>query len=175
MKHLKAAASKAAVILFTLMLVGTMLTGSAVAQNAEINYDEGPNLVITEDSVTIAEHDRAEMASVLEYYDDDGEVATLPATINDSASENPIEVDYTKIDAEALSTFPRESADASAMNASEWSAGSGSVSAGSVGDVDAVEFDVSQTDGSSAVYTYSNFSSLSDANKRVLFSTFEIA
>ena len=37
MKHLKAAASKAAVILFTLMLVGTMLTGSAVAQNAETN------------------------------------------------------------------------------------------------------------------------------------------
>ena len=182
MKHLKAAASKAAVILFTLMLVGTMLTGSAVAQNAEINYDEGPNLVITEDSVTIAEHDRAEMASVLEYYDDNGEVTTLPATINDSASENPIEVDYTKIDAEALSTFPREDVNASAMDETEWtkdaagSAGTGTIAAGSVGDVSAVEFSASsQTSGDTMVFSYSNFSSLSDADKRVLFSTFEIA
>lgn len=181
MSRLKSGAYKALMAVMVLALMGSMMIAPAAAQNAELNYDEGPNLVITEDSVTIAEHDRAEMASVMEYYDDDGDVATLPAT-SDSASENPIEVDYTKIDADALSTFPRESDSASAMNDSEWtkdaagSAGTGTLAAGSVGDVDAVEFSTSsQTAGDSMLFSYSNFTALDDADKRVLFSAFEVA
>ena len=181
MTRLKSGATTALTMLMVLALIASVAVAPVAAQNSELNYDAGPNLVITEDSVTIADHDRTEMASPLEYYDDDGDVATLPATINHSASENPLEVDYTKIDAEAFETFPRESDDASAMDDTEWtkdaanSAGSGTIAASSVGDVDAVEFSASgQTSGDTMVFSYSNFTALDDADKRVLLSAFEV-
>lgn len=141
-----------------------------------LNYEEEktPNPYISAQTVTIAEHDRSEMTSPLQYYDDNGDLASLEATYNDS-QETPFTFRADQIDAAAYTKFPREHGN-SAINASEWTTSSGAGSSMTVSQtdgataagVDSVELNASVATGETASATYSNFSAIdTDPKKRV--------
>lgn len=90
-----------------------------------------PNPTI-EAQVTIDEWNNADFDSALEYYDDAGEAAELPASVNES-NDNPITLTATDIDFEERDEFPRLDAEdgdnsASALDSSEWTVSGASVS-----------------------------------------------
>lgn len=82
--------------------------------------------------VTIDEWSNADFSSALQYYDDAGETASLPASINGS-NDNPVTLTATDIDFEDRAEAPRldeETGDNSAsfLDSSEWSVSGASVS-----------------------------------------------
>ena len=118
-----------------------------------------PNPTI-ETQVTIDEWNNADFSSALEYYDDAGDAAELPASVNES-NDNPITLTATDIDFDERNEFPRldaESGDnsASALDSSEWTASGATVSDTTTAPgVDSLGYVGSATSDSA---TYSNLS-----------------
>jgi hypothetical protein len=157
------------------MLV-TQAAGSVAAADA-LNYeaDMAPDPYLEAD-VTVATHDRADMSGPLQFYDDNGALETLPASLN-SSMDAPLRVRYDQIDDEDLREFPRvtgeENNSVSAIqDVGDWTTSSATVSDadGTTADgVPAIQVSTSGlADGNTGTATYSNFSVESDANKRVL-------
>jgi len=118
--------------------------------------------------VTVDEWDGSDFSTALEYYDDSGDAATLPASLNDS-NDNPVTLSATAIDFEDRNEFPRtddeEDNSASALDADEWTESGATVSDSSThAGVDALNF-AGAASGDSA--TYSNFS-VEDGEKTYL-------
>ena len=122
-----------------------------------------------EADVTIDEWSGADMNSALQYYDDSGDVATLPASVNES-NDNPVTVTATDIDFDERDEFPRKSDEdgdnaASALDADEWTTSGATVgSTTTAPGVDALSFSGAASSDSA---TYSNFS-VSDGEKSYL-------
>lgn len=159
-------------------VVGTAGAAMAGGQgNSAINYDadQAPNPYIAEDYVTIAEHNQSAMDSPLAYYDDNGDVQTLPAKLNSSV-DNPIGLVPTEIDDPMFNEYPRkgDADEASVLDASEWTTSGASMD---VTDADgtpaegvpavSIATDGSLSDGNTASATYANQSITTDAEKRV--------
>ncbi|WP_256403255.1 hypothetical protein [Halorubrum salinum] len=113
-----------------------------------------------ETDVTIDEWSNAEFDSALEYYDDSGEAAELPASLNES-NDNPVTLTATDIDFDDRDQFPRldsEDGDnsASALDASEWTTSGATVSDSTTAPgVDALNYAGTASSDSA---TYSNVS-----------------
>ena len=153
--------------LIALLVVSSMVATPVMAVGG-IGWSgdsQAPNPVIEAD-VTVDEWNGAEMDSALQYYDDSGDIATLPASVNES-NDNPITVTATDIDFDDRNEFPRKSEedgdnDASALDADEWTTSGATVgSTTTAPGVDALSFSGTAS-GDSA--TYSNFS-VSDGEK----------
>jgi len=168
---------------FTALVVAGLVLLSAsgaglVAAATAINYDSSPaqSARVHEDVVTIEEHDRADMSGALAYYDDAGEVATLPADINDS-EEAPVGVHLAKINESQFREFPRlsteEGNNVTWTNAGNWttsSSGSGGMTVSSTtpaGDAQAVTFDITAAAAEWGEANYTKVDITSDAAKRV--------
>lgn len=166
----------------------TVLTISSVGTAAAapgLNYsdDRSPDPTAVEDQLIISEHDRGEMSALTDYYDDNGEVAELPATVNQS-QDTPAGVRFDQIDAEAHYLFPRIDGEtdnaATWTDASEWTTSSGSNSGVTVSDADAdgvqkVNYDGSIATGEQATSTFANNVSITtDADKRVMFAVVNV-
>ena len=157
----------AALIALT-VLMSMVATPVAAAGGLAWGADsKAPNPAISAD-VTVDEWDGAEFDSALQYYDDSGDAATLPASLNDS-NDNPITVTATDIDFEDRDEFPRKSDEednsASALDADEWTTGGATVgSTTTAPGVDALSFSGTAA-GDTA--TYSNFS-VDDGEKAYL-------
>jgi hypothetical protein len=155
----------------------------APTDDEQINYtaDSAPSVYAHADRVEIAEHDRASMSEVLEFYNDNGEAESLSgygAQLNESR-DMPIGVNLAKVKDLRYRTFPRISSEdgngATWTNTGNWSTSSSSSGSMSVSDttvsganVSSVTFDVSA--GSASEYgqaTYDRVSITSDATKRV--------
>ncbi|MBO4248379.1 hypothetical protein IL252_11195 [Halomicrobium sp. IBSBa] len=155
------------------------IAGSAAAAQPGLNFtsEKTPNPTIVEDELVVTSHDMDEMDGPLEYYDDSGEVATLPATVNQS-QDTPVGIRFDKIDADVYTQFPRISGEvdneANWTVATDWTTSSGGSSSMSVADADAdgvekLEFAASAASGETATATLSeNVSITNDPNKRVL-------
>lgn len=163
-------------------LLAVMLASSLVAAPAaaspDLNFENEntPNPALTEDTLTIGQYNMSAMDSPLEYYDDSGNVQELNATYNTS-QDTPFSYRADQVNADVYSEFPRESANASAIDHTEWTTSSGASSSVSVNDADgntaqgvpAVEIAATVADTETATATYDNFSAITtDANKRVL-------
>jgi len=118
-----------------------------------------PNPTIEAD-VTIDEWSNADFDSALEYYDDAGDAAELPASLNES-NDNPVTLTATDIDFDERDEFPRNDAEdgensASALDDSEWTTSGATVSSATTAPgVDALNFAGAASSDSA---TYSNFS-----------------
>lgn len=162
---------------FAALLVGSMVGAPVAAAPPDLNWsdDQTPNPYLQEDQLTIAQHDRGEMSSALQYYDDSGEVASLPATVN-SSQDTPYTFRADQIDSATFTNFPRDKENVTAIDATEWTASSGTNSDMSVSQtdgstasgVDSVELNASVASGETATATFSNFSVSDDPEKRVL-------
>ncbi|WP_226010526.1 hypothetical protein [Halomicrobium salinisoli] len=171
--------SKALATLAVAMAVMVSMTAPAAAAGPGLNFssDKTPNPIVVEDELVVSQHDRGDMSDPLEYYDDSGEISTLPATVNDSQT-TPVGVRWDQIDAEQYRLFPRidgESGNsANWTTTADWTTSSGSNSNVAVNDADAdgvpkVTVDAGVASGETASATYAdNVSITSDANKRVL-------
>jgi hypothetical protein len=151
----------------------------ASAHGTNPDADAYQDVRIQEDEVTVAAHDRGTMDSALDYEDDDGNVQTLPATVNTS-QETPYGVEFDKVDADAYDTFPRvDDEDENAetwTDDGDWTTTSGGSSEMTVQDdsdlapsgVDVVGFDASVASSETASATFAdNVSVDSDVAKRV--------
>ncbi|PSQ06649.1 hypothetical protein BRC92_00320 [Halobacteriales archaeon QS_4_69_31] len=155
------------------------ITGPAAAAGPALDFtnDKTPNPMLVEDTLTVAEHDRGAMSGPLEYYDDGGAVATLPAEVNTSQT-TPVGLRFDKIDGEAYRLFPRVDGEsdngATWTDTAQWSKNSGASSSVSIADADAdsvqkVSVDATVATGETATATFgSNVSITQDPNKRVL-------
>jgi hypothetical protein len=163
------------------MVLSLVAAGSVGAVDVNPDADSYSPFYLERPEMVISEHDRSDMDSPLSYYDDDGDVATLPATVN-SSQETPHGVEFDKIETSAYTTFPR--VDGESENARTWanasnytttSGGSSSMSvqdddSQSPGGVETVGFDASVVDGETATATYSDGVEITDdVEKRVLF------
>lgn len=151
------------------VLLSVVATPAAAAGGITWSGDSNaPNPTIGAD-VTVDEWNGAEMDSALEYYDDSGDVASLPASVNES-NDNPITVTATDIDFSERNEFPRKSDedgdnDASALDDSEWTTSGATVSSTTTAPgVDALGYSGSASSDSA---TYSNFS-VADGEKSYL-------
>jgi hypothetical protein len=111
-----------------------------------------------ETEVTVDEWNGADFDSALEYYDDAGDPAELPASLNES-NDNPVTLTATAIDFDQRDEFPRnddeEENSASALDADEWTTSGVTVSSSTTAaGVDALNI-AGTASGDSA--TYSNF------------------
>jgi hypothetical protein len=111
-----------------------------------------------ETEVTVDEWNGADFDSALEYYDDAGDPAELPASLNES-NDNPVTLTATAIDFDQRDEFPRtddeEENSASALDADEWTTSGATVSSSTTSaGVDALNV-AGTASGDSA--TYSNF------------------
>jgi hypothetical protein len=166
-----------AVALAALLLLSTMGAG-IVAAATTINYDASPaqSARVHEDVVTIEEHDRTDMTGALAYYDDAGEVTTLPADINSSETA-PVQVHPGEINESQYRAFPRinreDGNNITWTNTGNWttaSSGSGDMTLTKTtpaGDVQAVEFDITASGSEWGEANYSKVDITSDAAKRV--------
>lgn len=154
----------------------------AAAAGPALDFDDErtPDPYIHEDTLTVAEHNTGDMSSLTEYYDDNGDVAELPATVN-SSQDAPAGVRFDKIDSEDYRLFPRidneEDNSATWTDSSKWTKSSGASSSVTISDADgttasgvpAVKTDATVATGETATATYKdNVSITSDADKRVL-------
>lgn len=164
--------------LLAVLLAVLLCTVPAAAADQAPNYDSPyiSNDYIYEQQMTVAVHDRAEMDSPLDYYDDTGDTATVDATLNDSIN-NSLEVRADTIVDDALYAFPRTTENTSWINASQWNtAGTNSskvtvsqANGTTANGVPAVEIatDGSMSAGDDARAVFSNVDITSDAEKRV--------
>jgi len=140
------------------------------SDNVDVKY-------IYEEQLDVDTHDRTEMSSLKQYYDDNGEVQSLPVEWNDSI-DHRVGVHFDKIGTDAYTQFPRDK-DYSAINASHWSVGGTNSGAFSVVErdgqpaenVEAIGFttDGSIVSGDQAKATFTDVSITSDASKRTPF------
>lgn len=155
--------------LIALAVVSSMVAAPVMAAGG-IGWggdSKAPNPALEAD-VTVDEWNGADFDSALEYYDDAGDPATLPAHLNES-NDNPITLTATDIDVDARGEFPRKADEtdngASALDASEWTTSGASVTSTTTAPgVDAVEY---QGSASSDSASYANMS-IEDAEKAVL-------
>jgi hypothetical protein len=172
--------------IFALALVA-MLIMSPVAGAAEpvsLNYSESsdaPNPVLDAD-LDKKQHDMSNM-SLFQYENDNGEIESLPANLNDS-NENPITLTATNIQVADFSDFPRDefydksgdgekNTEVSVLDATHWTtdetntAGTISVTNVDNNGVDALEIatdSVADTESASSTFTVEE--PVNDANKR---------
>ena len=158
------------------VLLSVVATPAAAAGGITWDGDAStPNPTIEAD-VTIDEWSGAEMDSALEFYDDSGDVASLPASIN-SSNDNPITVTATDIDFSERNEFPRKSDEdgdnaASALDDSEWTTSGATVSSTTTAPgVDALAYAGTASSDSAS---YSNFS-VSDGEKAYLTIAADVA
>ncbi|WP_181685821.1 hypothetical protein [Halorhabdus salina] len=161
-----------------LVVLSAVGVAAAAAGLAFTGDDAAPNPYVDEDALTKQVHDVA-WDDPLQYEGDDGSLATLDATVNESA-DNPYSLTVTDIDFDDADEFPRKDSEtdnsASALDASEWtkdmasSTGSATIAdATTAPNVDALNLAVSgQSSGDTAVLSYSNVSLTSDVEKRYL-------
>jgi hypothetical protein len=88
---------------FAVLLVGSLVGTPVAAAPPDLNFEDEqtPNPYLQEDQLTIAQHDRAEMTSELQYFDYSGEIATLPAHVNIS-QDTPYTFRADQIDSDAF-------------------------------------------------------------------------
>jgi hypothetical protein len=147
----------AALIALTVLL---SMVATPVAAAGGIGWGDDaktPNPSI-ETEVTVDEWNGADFDSALEYYDDAGDPAELPASLNES-NDNPVTLTATAIDFDQRDEFPRtddeEENSASALDADEWTSSGVTVASSTTGaGVDAINV-AGAASGDSA--TYSNF------------------
>lgn len=168
---------------FTLVLVALVVTSgivAAVGGSVDWNSDPAPNLEYDR-TETKAIHDMSWGTSdddLRKYEDNNGDVVSMEAEINDSA-DNPISFVPTDVEVDDLGAFPHSKAEVNATEAGEWSVDeSGIATSGataSVSDAEtapevaAVRFHTTDlASGDIAKYTFDNFSVTSDENKRYL-------
>jgi hypothetical protein len=149
-----------------------MVSAPAAAATPMLNFDDdrAPNPTITEDVVTISKHDVGEMDGPLDYYDDEGEVASLPATYNMS-QDTPVGVRFDKVAASAFNQFPRIDGEngnsANWTDSTHWTTNAdASVTDADTADLERVEVDLTAAGGNATLAK--NVSITSDAEKRVL-------
>lgn len=176
-----------ALIIAALLVLSVVAAGAASNNAANWSSSSAPDVEIVEDSVTIKSHDRAEMSSLLDYENDDGNVDTLPARLNDSVN-NSVGVHYARIDDDSFTQFPRKSDEtnnsASWADETEWTTTGTNATKISVTDadgstaanVDALKFatDGTMGTGDDAAAEYTNLSITSDAEKRVARLVFNV-
>ena len=178
---------KAILALFLAVTVVTGTSGLAAAQSSgpdlDFSNDKTPDPLVHEDELTVAEHDTGEIDSPLQYYDDNGEIQTLPAAANQS-QDTPVGVRFDQIDADAYYQFPRT--DTESGNSANWTtlanwttssdANSGmTVTEADSNGMDRVNFDASAASGETATATLSDDLSItSDPNKRVLMAVVNV-
>jgi len=148
-----------AVLVISSMVATPAVTAGGLAWGAD---SKAPNPAISAD-VTVDEWDGAEFDNALQYYDDSGEAAQLPASLNES-NDNPITVTATDIDFDQRDEFPRnddEDGDnsASALDSSEWTVSGATVSDTTTApSTDALNYAGTASSDSA---TYGNFSTAS--------------
>lgn len=107
-------------------------------------------------------------SSPLTFENDQGELETLDARVNESA-DNPYSFVATDMEFEDAGEFPHDKDDVSALDASEWSTSGASISAT---DADRGQLNVatdgSVTSGTTTTATFDNFSITSDVQKKHL-------
>lgn len=167
----------------TLLLIAlvAMSVGPASAAAQPLNYTDGdaPNPYISTD-VTIDDYSMADMDDPLSYYDDSGDVAVLPGSVNSSTDVddlgnghvNPYTMTATDIDfGGEAAAFPRTGdadGDVSILNASEWSTTNASVANSTTAPgVDALQYDsgTDETDDA-ATFDLASANEINDAEKR---------
>lgn len=180
---MKLDAKRLLVVAMAALLVAQVSVAPAAAAGPDLDFsdDRTPDPYIHEDQLTVAEHHTGDMSSLTQYYDDNGDVAELPATVN-ASQDAPAGVRFDKIDSEAYRLFPRidSESDNSATwtDATKWTKSSGGTSDMTITDADgttasgvpAVQLAGNVSTGETATATYKdNVSITSDADKRVLF------
>jgi len=119
---------------------------------------KAPNPTVNSE-VTIDEWNAADFSGPLQYYDDSGDAAQLPASVN-ASNDNPVTLTATDIAFEQNDEFPRLDAEdgentASALDADEWTTSGATVSSTTTAPgVDALNYAGSASSDSA---TYSNF------------------
>lgn len=170
-----------AALVATMLLVGAAAPAIA-ATTFNANADAAQDPYIATD-VTVSSFDRADM-NPGDYEDNNGNIATLPATLNESTdpdddhgAANAYSFVATDLAFSDAAAFPHDKTDVSAVhNESEWSTDvSGSAGSMTVSDVEtapgveALEVSTSsQTSDDVAIATFSNVSVTSDVEKRYL-------
>ena len=109
----------AAMLIFSMTAAPVL---AAAGSGPDINYesDKASPAYIHEDTLTIAEFDRSEMtlsSDQIQYYNDQGEVETLPAHY-DASQDEPVSVRYSQIDVDTFTEFPR--VDGESGNSQTW-------------------------------------------------------
>jgi len=146
--------------LIALLVVSSMVATPAMAAGG-IGWSgdsAAPNPTLNAD-VTVDEWNGADFSEALQYYDDSGEAAQLPASVN-ASNDNPITLTATDIAFEQRDEFPRKSEEdgdnaASALDADEWTTSGATVSSTTTApSVDALNYAGSASSDSA---TYSNF------------------
>lgn len=151
-----------------LLLVGTV---TAAAPGLDFSDDRTPNPTLVENELVIAEHDRAEMDGTLNYYDDDGNVASLPADVN-ATQETPVGVRMDKVVVDAYKEFPRTEDEGGTNHANwtdtaHWTTDADATVADADADgVEKVELNITAAGGNATLAE--NVSITSDPDKRVL-------
>jgi hypothetical protein len=137
------------------------MVATPVAAAGGIGWDgdsKAPNPTFNAD-VTVDEWSGADFDEALQYYDDSGDAAQLPASVN-ASNDNPITLTATDIAFEQNDEFPRKSEEdgentASALDADEWTTSGATVSSTTTAPgVDALNYAGSASSDSA---TYSNF------------------
>lgn len=89
----------------------------------DFSDDRAPNQYVHEDVLTVAEHDMGTMDELTDYSDDQGNVAELPAVVNQSQDER-LGFRADKLTIDAMKQFPRVSGESENkqtwLNASNW-------------------------------------------------------
>lgn len=158
---MKLTARSILVVLIAFAVIGSA-SGAAVAANSAYNYDSDSAHNPAIEADTTIEHYSMGWDG-LQYEDDSGELATLPAELNDSV-DNPYEFTATDLNFSDAGEFPHEKEDVSALTASEWSGTATATDVETAPSVDAVDLDFAGSDE----MTFSNFSITSDEQKRYL-------
>ena len=168
-------------LIVSMMFMGAVAPTALAAADFNESASAAQNPYIATD-VTVESYDRSTMEPG-QYEDDSGEIATLPATVNQSedvddigsGTVNPYQFVATDIDFEDAGAFPHAEENISAVdNETRWTIDeSGSAGTMTVADsttapgVEALEVTTSsQTDSDTAVATFSDVSITSDAQKR---------
>ena len=147
--------------LIALLVVSSMVATPAMAAGG-IGWggdSKAPNPTVNSE-VTIDEWNAADFSGPLQYYDDAGDAAQLPASPN-ASNDNPVTLTATDIDFQERNEFPRLDAEdgensASALDDSEWTVSGASVSSSTTAPgVDALNY---VGTASSDLATYSNVS-----------------
>lgn len=159
--------------------------GLVAAVGADLSFSDPdvqpPDPVVNETTLTVNHHmvDGTGDASLLEYRNDSGDRAVLPARVNDSIT-NIVSLTATHINDSDLKQFPRKSDEgdngAAFHDSSEWSKSGQNSSDLTISDVetasgvDAVRLDTGTAMSSSptALGVYSNFSITTDESKRFI-------